>query len=44
MIECATEARERYNKLQGVDSFYQAIGKKKAAASGNDTDSDNAEK
>ena len=44
VIECATEARERYNKLQGVDSFYQAIEKKKAAASGNDTDSDNAEK
>lgn len=44
VIECATEARERYNKLQGVDSFFQAIEKKKAAASGNDTDSDGAEK
>lgn len=44
VIECAAEARERYNKLQGVDSFFRAVEKKKAAASGANTDSDNAEK
>ena len=44
VIECAAEARERYNKLQGVDSFFRAIGKKKVAASGANTDSDGAGK
>ena len=43
-FECAAEARERYNKLQGVDSFFQSLGKKKAAASDANTDSDSAGK
>lgn len=30
VIECATEARERYNKLQGVDSFFERLKKRKS--------------
>lgn len=29
VIECAKEARERYNKLQGVDSFSERLKKRK---------------
>lgn len=42
VVECAMKVQERYNQLQSVATFLQAIGQKKIAASGANTDGEGA--